>query len=94
MTREHGPGYTRTIFLPTRGSVPLPAPGVHHGAGLTVGTDCRKLLGRAPPAAGPWRVVHRVGGRALTMLFVGAGWLLFFSPVPDAWRMFRLLFRA
>lgn len=66
--------------------------GVYHGAGLAVSTGWRKLLGRAAPAAGPWLVLNRAGGWVLTMLFVGAGWLLFFYPVPDAWRMFRLLF--
>jgi alginate O-acetyltransferase complex protein AlgI len=66
--------------------------GLFHGLGLAVSSSYANVTGA------PGRVLHKVLTAcrplswALTMLFVGAGWLLFFYPVSDAWAMFRLLF--
>jgi alginate O-acetyltransferase complex protein AlgI len=68
--------------------------GVYHGAGLAISTSYRRVLGAPGRALGEWMDVNRIAARALTLLFVGAGWLLFFYPVPDAWHMFRALFRS
>jgi alginate O-acetyltransferase complex protein AlgI len=68
--------------------------GVYHGAGLAVCSGYRKALGRAGHALGDWLAVNRAVSWALTMVFVGFGWLLFFYPVRDALRMIKLLFVA
>jgi alginate O-acetyltransferase complex protein AlgI len=67
--------------------------GVYHGAGLGLCATYRSL-----PGVGP--VVSRLFGKeplaalVLTQLYAWLGWLLFFYPVPEAWRMFKLLFGA
>jgi alginate O-acetyltransferase complex protein AlgI len=68
--------------------------GVYHGVGLAVCTSYRRALGAPGRALGEWFDVNRIAARAVTLLFVGVGWLLFFYPVKDAWHMFRALLRA
>lgn len=67
--------------------------GLYHGAGLALCTTYRQL-----PALGPalGRVFDKepFAALVLTQLFAWLGWLLFFYPVPEAWRMARLLFSA
>jgi len=75
----HGPAWNFVLW------------GLYHGAGLAlcatyrnvpfVGPLCLKIFEREPAAA-----------LVLTQLFVWLGWLLFFYPVPEAWRMLGLLF--
>jgi len=69
--------------------------GLYHGAGLAVGAGYRQV-----PVAGPalaW-LFDRTGfvgaavGWLLTQAYVWIGWLIFFHPVAEAWRMTRGLF--
>jgi alginate O-acetyltransferase complex protein AlgI len=66
--------------------------GLWHGFGLVVNTTYVRLLGPAGESLS--RLLQRapVVPWALTMLFVGVGWLGFFYPVPDCFNMVRLLF--
>lgn len=66
--------------------------GLYHGVGLAIQNSYRKALG--PVGAGIGVVFDRAPmlGWAVTMLFVGLGWLLFFYPVHEAVQMTRLLF--
>jgi alginate O-acetyltransferase complex protein AlgI len=66
--------------------------GLYHGAGLAVCSSYRAVLGKAGDAIGNWFACNRVVGWALTMLFVGIGWLFFFYPLPVAFDMLKLLF--
>ena len=65
--------------------------GLMHGAGLAISQNYRKSFGL------PGRVVAVVFDRvpllgwAVTFLFVGFGWILFFYPVATALTMLRLL---
>lgn len=68
--------------------------GLYHGIGLGICATYRQLPG------GCGKLVSRVfekeplTGLVLTQLYAWLGWLLFFYPLPEAWRMFRLLFGA
>jgi alginate O-acetyltransferase complex protein AlgI len=68
--------------------------GLYHGVGLAISTSYRKVLGAPGRALGDWLAVNRTISWAMTMLFVGVGWLLFFYPVDDAWKMARKLFHS
>jgi alginate O-acetyltransferase complex protein AlgI len=68
--------------------------GLYHGVGLAICSNYRRLLGPLGNRLGDWLAVNRAIAWALTMLFVGIGWLLFFYSVPQAMNMTRLLFRA
>jgi alginate O-acetyltransferase complex protein AlgI len=68
--------------------------GLYHGVGLAVCSTYRKL---------PRSIGTSIGGIfdrvptlswALTMMYVGIGWLFFFYPVEDAIRMTGMLFRV
>lgn len=65
--------------------------GIYHGVGLGICATYRDL-----PLVGP--AIRRLfdkeplAGLALTQFYAWLGWLLFFYPVAEAWRMFRLLF--
>lgn len=67
--------------------------GLYHGCGLAIAASYRKALG--PLGRGLGSVFDKAPALswALTMLFVGVGWLYFFYPFRDAWRMTKQLFR-
>lgn len=75
----HGPAWNFVVW------------GLYHGVGLAVCATYEKL-----PGAGP--ALQRLFGKEplaawlITQLYVCLGWLIFFYPVPEAWRMARLLF--
>lgn len=66
--------------------------GVYHGIGLAVVSTFRGTMGRPSNSSRVWVAVRWAMGWPTTMLYVCFGWLLFFYPLPEAWRMFRLLF--
>ena len=68
--------------------------GIYHGVGLAIVSSYRALLGPVGSTLHRWLSVNRVITWGLTMFYVAFGWLLFFYPLPDAWRMFKLLFGA
>lgn len=67
--------------------------GLFHGLGLAVCATYRSWPGVGAPVA---RILEKEPFAALflTQAYVWLGWLLFFYPVPEAWRMTRLLFGA
>jgi len=66
--------------------------GVYHGIGLAIVSSYRAALGPVGSTLHRWLSVNRLITWGVTMFYVAFGWLLFFYPLPDAWRMFRLLF--
>jgi alginate O-acetyltransferase complex protein AlgI len=66
--------------------------GLYHGVGLALCSSYRVLLGR--PGQALARRLERHGPVAWlgTLLYVWVGWLFFFYPLPQAWRMLKLLF--
>lgn len=68
--------------------------GLYHGLGLAVCSSYRKILGPFGMVLGS--IFDRVPiiSWALTMSFVGVGWLYFFYPVDSAFHMTQLLFRV
>lgn len=66
--------------------------GLYHGIGLAICSSYQKILG--PVGKTINTIFDRVPAVswAVTMLFVGIGWLLFFYPVDKAMQMTRLLF--
>lgn len=66
--------------------------GLYHGLGLAVSTNYRKNSGKIGTALGA--VFDRVPATAwaITFTYVSFGWLLFFYPVAQALRLFKLLF--
>jgi alginate O-acetyltransferase complex protein AlgI len=76
----HGPAWNFVLW------------GLYHGLGLSISNAYRQI----PFGIGTWleRTFHRVPllGWAVTLLFVWLGWLLFFYPAPEAWKMAKLLF--
>lgn len=67
--------------------------GLYHGIGLAISSNYRRTLGPVGRMLGAMFDKAPVISWAVTMLFVGLGWLLFFYPPHDAWRMTRWLFR-
>ncbi len=65
--------------------------GLYHGVGLAVCSTYSQWLGPAGRFLQGLQQRHRPLAWALTMLYVGVGWLFFFYPVKEAWRMTRLL---
>jgi alginate O-acetyltransferase complex protein AlgI len=66
--------------------------GLYHGVGLAVCSSYRKVLGPAGQYIGGFFDRNTVVSWAVTMLYVGIGWLLFFYPMNTAFKMARLLF--
>ena len=66
--------------------------GVYHGAGLAVCGNYRLVLGRCGAALGS--VFDRFPPLSwlLTTFYVWMGWLLFFYPLPQAWKIATALF--
>lgn len=65
--------------------------GLYHGVGLGLCATYRQVpvLGAA---LGRMFDKEPLAGLVLTQLYAWLGWLLFFYPLPEAWRMARLLF--
>jgi len=76
----HGPAWNFVVW------------GLYNGVGLAISSNYAAVLGApgALVAAGLARAP--VVGWVVTTLFVFVGWLVFFYPVPEATRMFLLLF--
>jgi alginate O-acetyltransferase complex protein AlgI len=68
--------------------------GIYHGVGLAVASNYRTLLGESGEFVAKKLETHRQIGWVMTMLFVGVGWLFFFYPMPEAFKMLRLLFKV
>jgi alginate O-acetyltransferase complex protein AlgI len=66
--------------------------GLYHGVGLAVCSSYRTTLGSLGRGIGALLDRVPVVSWAVTMLFVGIGWLLFFYPIGEAVNMTRLLF--
>lgn len=65
--------------------------GLYHGVGLAICSNYRVLLGRAGEALGRRLERHSQISWLLTLTFVWVGWVFFFYPLPEAWRMLKLL---
>jgi alginate O-acetyltransferase complex protein AlgI len=65
--------------------------GLYHGVGLAVASSYRKLLGPAGEALAGRLAANPQVGWALTMVFVGVGWVFFFYPLGQALGMIKLL---
>ncbi|MDR3400924.1 MAG: MBOAT family O-acyltransferase [Chthoniobacter sp.] len=61
--------------------------GVFHGAGLAICGNYRLLFGRAGAGVGAIFARFRPLSWAVTTAYVWLGWLLFFYPSPQAWKM-------
>jgi alginate O-acetyltransferase complex protein AlgI len=66
--------------------------GLYHGAGLAVCSTYRRLLGPIGEHLAGLLQRHRVLPWGMTVGYVGVGWLFFFYPLQDAWKMIQLLF--
>ncbi|MFN8551877.1 MAG: MBOAT family O-acyltransferase [Candidatus Obscuribacterales bacterium] len=66
--------------------------GLYHGIGLAICSSYRTILGPIGRSIGAIFDHAPAVSRAVTILFVGIGWLLFFYPVDKAMQMARLLF--
>ncbi len=66
--------------------------GLYHGVGLAVCSSYRKALGPVGRSVGALFDRFLMVSWAVTMLYVGIGWLLFFYPLETALQMTRLLF--
>jgi alginate O-acetyltransferase complex protein AlgI len=75
----HGPAWNFVVW------------GLYHGVGLAVCVSYARIpvVGRA--IAVVFEKEPNIG-RVLTQLYAWLGWLVFFYPVPEAWRMANLLF--
>jgi alginate O-acetyltransferase complex protein AlgI len=65
--------------------------GVYHGVGLAICTNYRKALGPAGQALGARFDRHPQLAWLLTLVYAMVGWLFFFYPAHDAWRMLKSL---
>lgn len=67
--------------------------GLYHGVGLGLCATYRRIPVLGTVLA---RIIEKepLSGWCVTQLYVWLGWLLFFYPAAEAWRMFRLLFVA
>jgi alginate O-acetyltransferase complex protein AlgI len=68
--------------------------GLYHGVGLAVCSTYRKLPRSIGTTFGAIFDTVPTLSWALTMMYVGIGWLFFFYPVEDAIRMTGMLFRV
>lgn len=66
--------------------------GIFHGAGLAICGNYRVLLGRAGAQVGAFFDRFPPLSWALTTGYVWLGWLLFFYPLPQAYKMAASLF--
>jgi len=66
--------------------------GVFHGAGLAICGNYRQLLGRFGANAGMFFDRCPPLSWVITTVYVWLGWLLFFYPMPQAWKMATSLF--
>jgi alginate O-acetyltransferase complex protein AlgI len=66
--------------------------GLYHGAGFAVCSNYRRTLGPIGRSIGTLFDKLPMVSWAVTIIFVSLGWLLFFYPVDQAWKMTRLLF--
>jgi alginate O-acetyltransferase complex protein AlgI len=66
--------------------------GIYHGAGLAICGNYRLILGRSGAVLGRGFAYFPPLPWALTTLYVWLGWLLFFYPWPQAWKMAGALF--
>jgi alginate O-acetyltransferase complex protein AlgI len=66
--------------------------GLYHGVGLAISSNYRAALGPVGDAVALRLERHSHIAWALTMLFVGIGWLFFFFPLGQAFTMLGLLF--
>ena len=65
--------------------------GLYHGIGLAICSSYRTLLGSYGQALAARLERHPPAAWALTMLYVGIGWLFFFFPLPQALKMIQSL---
>jgi alginate O-acetyltransferase complex protein AlgI len=68
--------------------------GLYHGVGLAVCANYRRALGPLGEALAVRLERSPVVSWALTLLYVGVGWLFFFYPLREAWHMLGLLFEV
>jgi len=66
--------------------------GLYHGLGLAVSTNYRKNTGKLGTALGALFDRAPATAWATTFCYVSFGWLLFFYPVAQAIKLFKLLF--
>jgi alginate O-acetyltransferase complex protein AlgI len=64
--------------------------GLYHGAALAVCVTYERIPVAGPAVALVFRKEPNLG-RVLTLLYAWFGWLVFFYPVREAWRMAQLL---
>jgi len=67
--------------------------GLYHGIGLAVSSSYDRWLGPFGRFVAGVLARHRPISWGVTMLYVGIGWLFFFYPVKEAWKMVWLLGR-
>ena len=65
--------------------------GLYHGVGLAACVTYERVPLLGPALSAVFRR-EPLAARALTLLFAWLGWLVFFYPVEEAWRMAALLF--
>jgi len=75
----HGPAWNFVLW------------GLYHGLGLVVCSTYASVPGIGAAVSKIFKK-EPIAGLAVTQLYVWLGWLLFFYPVADAWRMAQLLF--
>ena len=68
--------------------------GIYHGVGLGLCATYRQLPGGLGATIGKVFDREPLAGLVLTQTYAWLGWLLFFYPLPEAWRMIRMLFGA
>lgn len=68
--------------------------GLYHGVGLGICATYRQLPGGCGTLVSRVFEKEPLTGLVLTQLYAWLGWLLFFYPLPEAWRMIQLLFGA
>lgn len=66
--------------------------GLWHGFGLAVSSNYKSLMGLAGEKLNEGLQAVPFLGWGITFLYVCFGWLLFFYPIDQAWKMAKLLF--
>lgn len=66
--------------------------GLWHGFGLAVSSNYKSLMGFAGEKLNEGLEAVPFLGWGITFLYVCFGWLLFFYPIDQAWKMAKLLF--